>query len=381
MKFRCFFLSLLVWISCIQPSYSPPEEAKELLKLWEVPHGTAGGASPVVHEDKIIMSGGLFVYALKEETGEEIWKDQFEDDNILQGRLFLINGNQIAAAHIDKIRAWDISNGSLEWEFEYEENQIRPKLIGKNISFRNKYAFISENGNRFDYTSEISKPFIVDKTGGKEKTKNLDNAYRVTGLSYYEDQIFVSQSNTITGAKTVGRFTILDAQSLDSLWVYNTEKNGITQPIKIEDDVLYINKGGNSPEYSFLAMDTETKEILWEYNTHQYFCEYFITGPKRIFTKAGSSLTAFNKNTGNLEWTYSRISSTLVKPIYMEGYIYHSDHGSLFIIDAETGELVHEEPNPGGGYLWHLAVSKDKIFVQTSTKLFAFQPWHLRSDL
>ena len=49
--------------------------------------------------------------------------------------------------------------------------------------------------------------------------------------------------------------------------------------------------------------------------------------------------------------------------------------------DAETGELVHEEPLPtGNGYLWRLAVSEDKLFAQTSRHIIAYEPWHLRKN-
>ncbi|OAN59745.1 hypothetical protein A8B79_12310 [Balneola sp. EhC07] len=367
MKFRCFFLSLLVWISCIQPSYSPPEEAKELLKLWEVPHGTAGGASPVVHEDKIVMSGGLFIYALKEETGEEVWKYQFEDDNILQGRLFLINGNQIAAAHTDKIRAWDISNGSLEWEFDYEANELKPRLTGKHVSFQNKYAFTSEN----------SKLFILNKSGSVENINQLDKEYGVQGLSYNADKIYVGQGSNVHGLLTLGRITVIDAQTGDSLWVYNTERSGVSASTQISNEVLYAGTTGNSPENTFIALNAETGVLIWEHTNTEILTQDFIIGPNYLYINTGVSLFALEKTNGDLAWTFTWTSSTIVKPVYLEGYIYHSDHNSLFVIDAETGELVHEEPSPGG-FLWHVAASSDKVFVQTSNQLIAYQPWHLR---
>ena len=354
--------------SCFGSPTDEPKEDVELLQLWSVNHGTAGDAPPVIHEDKIIMSGGLFVYALEEETGEEIWKYQFEDDNILQGRIFLINGNQVAVAHTDKIRAWNISNGSLQWEFDYEANKLKPRLIGKHVSFQNKYGF----------TSERSKLFVLNRSGDIEMVKYLDSEFGVQGLTFFNDKLYVSQGNTIHGLLTIGRITVLNAQTGDSLWAYNTERSGFSEAPIIEDGILYAGTIGNSPENTFVALDAETGEVIWEHSNSEILTRSFVVGPKYVYIAAVADVFALDKTTGVRVWKFDRESTTLVKPVYLEGYVYHSDHGRLFVIDGETGELVHEEPSPGG-FFWHVAASSDKIFAQTSSQLIAYQPWHLRN--
>ncbi|MBO6523688.1 MAG: PQQ-binding-like beta-propeller repeat protein [Balneolaceae bacterium] len=362
-----YILLIVLFTSCFGSPTDEPKKDVELLQLWSVNHGTAGDAPPIVHEDKIIMSGGLFVYALNKDTGEEIWKYQFEDDNILQGRVFLINGDQVAVAHTDKIRAWNISNGSLEWEFDYETNDLKPRLTGKHISFLNKFAFTSEN----------SKLFILDMSGNIKKIKYLDNEFGVQGLAYNSNKIYVAQGTNVTGLLTLGRVTVLNAQTGDSLWVYNTERSGVSAAPKIEEGALYVGTRGNSPENTFVALDAETGELIWEYTNSNILTRNFIVGPKFVYINSGGTIFALNKENGSFVWEFSWTSSTLVKPIYLEGYIYHSDHNRLFVVDAETGELVHEEPSPGG-FIWHIAASSNKIFVQVSSKLIAYQPWHLR---
>lgn len=357
--------------SCFGSPTEEPKDDIELLQLWSVDHGTAGDAPPIVHQDKIIMSGGLFVYALDKDTGGEIWKYQFEDDNILQGRIFLINGNQVAVAHTDKIRAWDISDGSLEWEFDYETNELRPRLAGDHISFADRYG----------YTSARNRFFTLDRSGEADIVKALDVRYSVLGLAYFNHKIYVSQSYTVTGLLTLGRITVLDAQTGDSLWAYNTDRSGMSAASIIENGILYAGTQGNSPENIFVALDAETGDTIWEYSNSEILTQDFIIGPNFIYANSGGTIFALNKNNGNLEWTFSWTSSTLVKPIYLEGYIYHSDHNRLFVIDAETGKLVHEEPLPdGGGFFWHVAASSDKVFAQTSNQLIAYQPWHLRDE-
>lgn len=204
-------LTYTLLASCID---SPVEETGKdevvLLRLWSFEHGTAGDAPPVIHDDKIIMSGGLFVYALNEETGEEIWKYKFEEDNVLQGEIFLINGNQIAVAHTDKLRAWNISDGVLEWEFDYDINELKPRLTGNHVSFDNVYAL----------TSEQSKFFILNKAGDVQIVKSLDNEFGVQGLTYYDNKIYAGQKKTETGALTLGRITALNTQTSRQLIAY-----------------------------------------------------------------------------------------------------------------------------------------------------------------
>jgi len=362
----------LIFTSCFVASPDVPEPGEKLLQLWSVDHGTAGGASPILYADKIIMSGGLFVYALEEETGEELWSYQFEDDNVLQGRIFLINGNQVTVAHTDKIRAWDITGGTLDWEFDYITSGLEPRLTGKHVSYNDGYGF----------TSEQSLFFTLDKNGAIDFIKSLDSSFDVQGLAYYSNALFVGQKQTVHGGLTLGRITALNAQTEDSLWVFNTEDGGFTRAAPIvEQGVLYAGTSGNSPKSLVVALQTQTGSVVWEYITSEplEFTRSLLLSPDHVLFSASGRLVALHKETGEKAWEFDWTNSTLVKPVYLEGYVYHSDHNRLFVIDQQTGQLVHEEPLPeNGGFFWHLAVSEDKLFAQTSTQLIAYQPWHLR---
>lgn len=368
--YKFLFISTVALLtSCFGSPTDEPREDMELLKIWSVDHGTVGDARPILHDGKIIMSAGLYVYALDKETGEEIWKSQFEEDNVLQGRIFLINHTQVVAAHTDKIRAWNLSDGVLEWEFDYEVNGLEPRLTGKHISFGDKYGF----------TSERSRYFILNNSGDAEKVISLDTEYGVQGLAYYGGNLFIGQANTVHGLLTLGRITAMDAQTGDSLWAYDTENSGFiwAAPI-VKNGVIYAGSSGNSPNNEFIALNSETGDLIWKH-IEKLPTDNFLVGPKYVYVNTGGSLAALDKQDGSLAWRYEWTSSAgLITPVYLEGYIYHSDHGRIFVLDAETGKLVHEEPLPkGAGYFWHLAVSEDKLFAQTSYQLIAYEAWHL----
>tara|TARA_R110002124_G_scaffold252177_1_gene417416 strand:- start:22 stop:1137 length:1116 start_codon:yes stop_codon:yes gene_type:complete len=361
----------LLSISCLgSPTEPPTKKDVELSQLWNFEHGTVGAAPPIIYDDKVIMSGGLFVYALDEETGDEIWKQQFEDDNILKGQVFLINGNQVVVAHIDKIRAWNVMTGNSEWEFDYDTNEVKPRLIGSHISFEDKYGF----------TSEQSKFFTLNKCGQLISIKELDKKFDVQGLLYYENKVYVAQKQSVTGALTLGRITALNGETYDSLWSYNTEKGGFINvaPI-VENGVVYAGTIGNSPTDIAVALNAETGEVIWENETDYFFTRSTNLGPKYFYVNTGGSLAALNKENGKLEWRVEWMGTDFNKPVYLEGYVYHVRDSEMLIINDTTGEVVHREPVPDGTFFWHIAASSDKIFAQTSRQLIAYQPWHLRN--
>ncbi|MEP5945446.1 MAG: hypothetical protein ABJ356_12855, partial [Balneola sp.] len=116
---RCFVWSIFpiaLFISCIQPTYSPPEEAKELLKLWNHQYVVAGvpSAAPLVLDsDLIIITGAKNLIALNHETGSAIWEGEIEGEGALQGRRFLDNNQMIVSVHNNHLVAWDKNSGDL----------------------------------------------------------------------------------------------------------------------------------------------------------------------------------------------------------------------------------------------------------------------------
>jgi outer membrane protein assembly factor BamB len=378
MKYLLPIFIAIVLQSCFG-SPAAPSKPEGLTEIWRYEHGIVGDAPPVVSDDMVFASGGLYLYAITENTGEMVWKAEVDNDMELQGHILLNDDRSIVACHRDgdeiKIRSWHKVNGVLEWERVYIDDpnsqDLEPVLLGGHtvIGEDNSYAFVARN-------SEI---FILNERGEQTLRKKLDNHYSIRGIAYTNGKLLMGQGRTIHGGLTLGRITALDTASGDSLWAYDTEDGGFLAPPIVEDGVMYAGAVGNSPVKEFVALDAETGEVIWR-QTDWVRTDNFLLGPKYIYVNTGASLAALDKTDGHIVWRFEWESSAgLITPVYLEGYVYHSDHGRIFVLDAETGELVHEEPLPkGGGYFWHLAVSEDKLFAQTSYQLIAYEPWHLR---
>ena len=373
---RCFVWSIFpmaLFISCIQPTYSPPEEVEELKIFWhkETNLIDAPDAQPlVIEESKLIYTGELELVAIDSKNGDEIWRGIIDNERALvcEKLVFDEKRRRIITNHKKDIKIWDSETGESIVTLTKEDG-VQSFNLGRHAVLEDGYAII---GDTLD-------AYVINPDGSIRFSVQFE--FASAGLAYLNNKLFMTMGKTITGALTKGKIIAFDVQTGDSLWSYITDNSGFTraEPI-ISNSILYAGTVGNSPENTFVALNSETGELIWEFSNSEILTRSFVLGPKYVFVNTGGKLIALNKINGQKVWVFEWNSSAgLIKPVYLEGYIYHSDHNRLFVIEGETGELVHEEPLPeGGGFFWHVAASSDKVFAQTSNQIIAYQPWHLR---
>jgi len=368
MKHLKFFFTIIFFQSCFQSPTDSPVEAG-LQELWSYEYEVVGDAPPVISGDTVYASGGLYLFALKEADGALIWQAQIDDDSELKGEKLLIRGNQIVANHRINIRGWNKETGELEWQFDYPDG-IEPRQNGNHSITQNGYAFVAFD-RRF---------LTLDMMGKQILSKQMDREYGILGITYAHNNLYLGQRNTVNGALTLGRITALDAQTGDSLWVFDTDQGGFTwaAPI-VEDGIIYAGSIGNSDGEIAIALNAETGEEIWR-QTEFIWTFNSALGPEHFYINTSGSLAALDKKTGNIDWRAEWSGSAHSSPVYLAGYVYFTNYSELLVINDETGEVVHREPVPDGTFFWHLAVSSDKLFAQTSRQLIAYQPWHLREE-
>ncbi|MCP9292252.1 PQQ-binding-like beta-propeller repeat protein [Gracilimonas sediminicola] len=374
MKYLKFVFLIFFTQSCFTTSDKPKNEDPVLPQLWEYSyeHVDAPNHPPLVtNNGMVVMSGDAHITALSVENGTLIWQKEDFGVYLLAGAKLLENENQLFTNHFDELIAWNKSTGDRLWTVPID-SPLTVFKIGTHAIFNNGYAIVGLG----------SQLYTVNVNGGVEYIKNLGMPVAHVGSN--SQKLFAGQAKTVHGGLSFGRITSLDANTGDSLWAYNTENSGFVYAAPIvEDGVVYAGAAGNSPRNVFVALDAKTGAIIWEFITDDSgkWTRNFTIGPKHLFFAGDARLFALDKSTGELAWEYSWEGSAFVQQEYLEGYVYHSDHGSIFVLDVETGDLVHEQQGPeGGGYIWHLTVSENKLLVQTSSKLVAYQPWHLRED-
>jgi len=374
--FPWLLLTTIIAISCCFPtSGTSPKNNDDpaLVQLWDYSFNVAAIATPLLSNDTLFAAADQYIFALDANTGDVLWQTVNDLTNYLQATGYVKKGDQIVAHHTNSTKAWNTVTGELEWEFPFNrEAGLEPLGRGRYSVTPKGYAI----------PSRFNSFYILSDRGELVEHTQVDPKFRVNGVRYFDEKLFVGQGQTLNGAKTIGRITVLDEQTGDSLWAYNTEHNSFGTP-KIVDGVLYNGTSGNSNFYLFLALDPSSGNAIWEYisNHPLEYVENFIIGDDLIFIRSAAYLFALDRQAGKKQWEFNWSSATIVNIVEKNGFVYASNHYSIFVLDAQTGELVHEEPLPeGAGFFWELTISEEKLFALTSTKLIAYQPWHLREE-
>jgi len=359
-----------LFLSCFgcPTTVEPPENNSKNLKIhWETPINIIDtpDTPPLVVDSLIFISGEPSLVAINIQTGERFWESEIGDGKSINGNV-LVNdpiNNRIYAAHNESVIIWDIQTGN---EL-YRVNDIAWPF-GKNVMLNHGYGIVGDTASAYklDFSGNIEQEYNVSMPSNS--------------IAYYNGNIIFTQGKTLNGASTIGRITALSEETGDSLWSYNTNHNGFLKS-EIDDGVFYSGTSGNSDFYLFMAFDPISGEVIWEYKSNDplEYVRNFTIGENQIFIVSAAYIFALNKANGSKIWDHKWSGSSRVNPVYSNGYVYTSNHSSIFIFNALSGELVHEEPQPvGSGYIWKFAISNEYLFAQTTNLLIAYQPWHLR---
>ncbi|MFV1883724.1 MAG: PQQ-binding-like beta-propeller repeat protein [Balneola sp.] len=367
MKYLYLILSLLGLLGCP----TTPEEAEpQLKKYWQMELGINGEAPPVVKGDSIFFTAHPYLYAMSTKDSIVYWNTVLDQSKRFQGDILLVSKDQIVLSQLNIVKAFDRSNGTLLWEYDPEEI-FRIVPLGNHTIYEKGYIFTA-------YNRRVAG---ISNLGDLEFMSQLDSGFTVHGVLYNDGELFINRVNTVHGGLTQGMILVQDFSEGGELWKYETDDGGFYEQPVIEGDILYAATRGNSPNKEVIALSKNTGELLWK-TTIEIGAQKILVTPDHVIINIGSRMQAFLKSDGMKEWEFEwESSASLFQPVYLGGYIYISNHYQLFVIESKTGELVHTEPLPeGGSYFWHLAVSEDKLFAQTSYQLIAYQPWHLRED-
>lgn len=370
---KAFEIVLIVLFvsACFGENPTEIEKPKpELNMIWQIDTNIidAPSAPPLIVDDSVlIITGELSLRAQRISDGKTKWKSEIDGKNALDTKVLLLQDDTIVSAHKNKILGWNKIKGRIILEIK-EQDKVSVFPRGRNTVVDNGFAFIGDTLDAY-----------VINASGKIRFR-IDVDFGSLSSGYVNQKVYLGQTKTINGALTLGRIRAFDSQTGDSIWVYNTNNGGFNESILIKGGILFSGSFGNSPLNEVVALNAETGEVIWRYESDYIYTRAFALGPEHVYVNTGGSLAALNKQTGELEWRVEWLGTASTKPVYLGGYVYHTNYSELMVIDDKTGSVVHREPSPDGTAIWHLAASSDKIFAQTSRQLIAYQPWHLREE-
>ena len=143
----------------------------------------------------------------------------------------------------------------------------------------------------------------------------------------------------------------------------------------LENEIIYA--GVTDGPGEFVALNANNGEVIWK--TPGIIGQSYTLTDSMVLVNDGISLLALDKFTGKELWTTGLAfggGHGQDNIAYLNGYVYHVHGSSLWILDGQTGEIVHQEPqSPDGSPFGLLAVGDGKVFVQSDYALYAYTLW------
>lgn len=361
-------ISILTMSGCFSSPTNEEEQEEKMQVLWQYAYDFDGGApraTPLIYENNIITSGDAKITALDFQTGEIRWKTPYDFNIPLMNDSFGVVNNIIAGSIPDKILSWDLRTGDFLWEVEIDDSLNLGQFKGITGTSN---SFIAASSSAILEISESGELFIHNQEA------------RTFETTFSEGVLYAGQRK---GDPGVGVFSAYDLNTMQLLWRFEPGefRAGTRVPPIKEGTKLYVGTTGgpNAYETGFFALNAQTGEEIWR--QEGIFTYSAVLEGDYIYVNDVGGIYKLRKSDGDIEW-HCDFSGVGTGPIaYGYGYIYSNHSGTIYILDAETGEIVHKFGPPEGSYFWEVTVEKGRIFAQSNRHLYAFAPWGYEEPL
>ncbi len=371
-----FFPSIAVALlisCCDDPLPENPTDSYNLDVLWEMQYennGWGADAPPASINDSLLLyTGNDNISCINIDSGSLKWTSSLEHAGSVLKRFIFDESNVFGFRRGNNIYSLDISDGTTIWEKDIDSCQS----FSFELSIDQEHYFVGISSHKVNSPYSIQKysksGFLVDST----PTNHMPWI-----LSSSDNKLFCSQGWSPAGnPNDIGQIICFDVTSMDTLWYYEGGGSFIHYPI-FKDGIMYAGTvwGANN---KILALNTETGEVIWE--TGSYGCYQIELVGDTIYYGGGGSVSALDKNTGQVLWRTVIPTTDESSPLtYLDGFVYKSHAGSLYILDATTGEVVHTMRGPDNASVEQVSTGAGKIFVQSTQHLYAFSPYDPEKD-
>jgi len=327
-------------------SYNPVEKTDEktenrLKQKWVFkPHGKIS-SSPLVSDGMVyIGSEDTRLYALNIENGKELWN--FNTSGEIKATPVVEIKNIYLASNGGFIYALEKESMCVKWLFE-----TKSKLNSSPVLLKDILYIASDNGTLYGLsvdTGEVKWSF--------ESGKTVSSSPAIDDKSVY--------FGTVEGA-----FYAVDLEGT-LLWEKNTGPV-LSSPAYFEN-ILYF----GTLENKVLALQAETGEIVWEFETEGKVISSPAVAYNKIFIGSeDKKIYAIDAITGDKICEYATNGEIISSPaiasgiLYIgnsSGYIYTLDVNSLNVTKKEIGGKISSSPAVADGMLF-IASEENGLFA------------------
>ena len=345
--------------------------------IWEIPYDFIGigiTTTPLLLGDSlVIMTAGKDLVAIEQKSGSIRWRSFVSMETNLQTDELKTDGTLLFATHVQDVRAYRISDGGLQWLVNMPEE--RGGFWSDEIAYESGRLYVS--GYRTVYC-------LDGVTGNLLWSRKLQDRGLLGSVKLFQNDVVIGGGYGVDDSNGVlvgiiSRMYMLSGLSGDTLWTRSATGDGDITKIAVDDSVVYEGTHFPFSTGSFLALSLPMGSLKWNYSTPGQGWDYndVITVGDKVIANAGPyNVCAFKKSTGELLWrTFVREDAESRKLHYYDGYIYHTQGWRLYVIDPNTGNIVHSMNGPTGQALVTLAVENGRVFVQGHPSLQCYEAY------
>lgn len=398
MPFFLIFPFLLYFHSCnlIGPDNNDP--------TFEIAWATSFGGEGIVGSDQQQYYDGSFIcfgdlddpatiFGYDVETGEKSWEyihDGTDKSNIsLNYRIDEI----LLCVTANRVFGFSLITKELIWEIEFGSQMLTHSTgsVNDELFFLNLYYQFDPLGGFEQWLYEIDpltggykKIYVTKPNSQGTVTFSPPIVYNnfATGHSLL---LFNERPNGEQPPEKVRQYLkAIDYETKEVLWeslvVDSFASNGLHPPVIYKDIVI---TGGYSNMYGF---DVKTGDKLWEYSFDYPWAiwnktNHLIQGEKLYVNNGQYDVTCLAPETGDLIWNNPEGGPNCTDNMLYyekEDYLVFTSwgYGSVMVLDAYTGEIVHQEKQfEGVNYNNDIVYSEvhDMFFTSTYNHAIAFK--------
>jgi outer membrane protein assembly factor BamB len=382
--------------------------------LWRVPHG--GRSAPIVMGNRVYVQNPAGrgaelqerVMALDADTGRTVWEYAF---NIFQsdapphrigwaspaadpetGNIYAVSGGmQAIALSADGKLLWTRSFGEEFAAFTTHGGRtMSPVVDGDLVIIGHAVSNWGDHANRSHRLIALDKRtgevVYVSNPGGRP----YDTAYSAPVIA------------TINGVRQLilglgdGGVHAIQPQTGVKIWSFPAAKRAINTGVVVSGNTVFVSHGDENLEGTQLGLlaaidGSQTGEITtakWAVKGIEFlFSSPVLDGTRLYQIDGGSTLRAFDINSGEQLWSQRLSNAQKAPPVFADGKLYvGTDGGEFFIIrpHADRAEILSrvELPNSTNSccgsegtpeqVLGGAAVSRGRIFFVSSDAVYAF---------
>ncbi len=384
-------LTLLIFSSCSTPTDPNGDKISSVNRHWMIPRDNLWELSmewvqPAIENGKVYYISDASLVCRELESGDEIWKTNMGNTTNIFSNKLIFSDNKLFINHRDYVRCYNAEDGSLVWTNNSPE-----------IGSLTHHSILAETQSDL-FVSSYNKVFRLSKADG-EINKLIQIQSQVSGSRYAGriEKITVSEENYLyipSGYYPGGPSGNTDGY----IWCYNSEGEyiweykiphrkywfpGAQDSVQAPSDALVcalfedyvVTKAGKS----VMALNRFTGELIWEkfFENDSFLFGGLAAANGKVFAGSnGDYIYCFDIETGEQLWKV-HTGATVASPIIPKGKVlyYCNNFGSgIWIIDQDNGNVIwHEKETSDGGYYSPLAVNDDYMVNIGNMNIFCFK--------